>query len=35
METLDILRDEELVESIRESRREAAEGKLLPLRDHI
>lgn len=34
-ETLDILRDDELRESIRESRREAAEGKLLPLRDHI
>ena len=34
-ETLDILRDEELVESLRISRQEAAEGKLLPLRDHI
>lgn len=34
METLDILRDQELVESIRQSRREAAEGKRLRLRDH-
>ena len=34
-ETLDILRDEELVESLRISRQEAAEGKLLRLRDHI
>ena len=34
-ETLDIIRDRELVESIRESRREAAEGKTLPLRDHV
>ena len=34
-ETLDIFRDQELVESIRESRREAAEGKTLRLRDHV
>ena len=34
-ETLDILQDEELVESLRISRQEAAEGKLLRLRDHI
>ena len=34
-ETLDIMSDPELVESIRESRREAAEGKRLRLRDHI
>ena len=34
-ETLDILRDKELVESLRISRQEAAEGKLLRLRDHI
>ena len=35
METLEILRDEKLMESIRQSRREAAEGKLLRLLDHI
>lgn len=34
-ETLDILSDAELVESLRESLQEVAEGKLLPLRDHI
>ena len=34
-ETLDIMSDPELVESIRESRREAAEGKRLRLRDYI
>ena len=34
-ETLDILSDSELVESLRESLQEAAEGKLLRLRDHI
>lgn len=34
LETRDILRDEELAESIRQSRREAAEGKRLRLRDH-
>lgn len=35
LETLDILRDEELVESIRQSRREAAEGKSVPLSDYL
>ncbi|WP_419848586.1 type II toxin-antitoxin system Phd/YefM family antitoxin [Candidatus Poriferisocius sp.] len=34
-ETLDILSDSELVESLRESLQEAAEEKLLRLRDHI
>lgn len=34
-ETLDILSDSELVESLRESIQEAAEGKLLRLDDHI
>ena len=34
-ETLDILRDQELIESIRTSRREAAAGKRSSLRDHI
>ena len=34
-ETLDIMSDPELVESLRISRQEAAEGKLLRLRDHI
>jgi antitoxin YefM len=34
-ETLDILRDPELVESITTSRREAAAGKRLRLRDHL
>lgn len=34
-ETLDILSDAELVESLRESLQEAAGGKLLPLDDHI
>ena len=34
-ETLDILSDAELVESLRESLQEVAEGKLLRLRDHI
>ena len=33
-ETLDILRDEELVTSIRRSQREAAAGKRVRLRDH-
>ncbi len=32
-ETLDILRDDELVESLRRSLQEAAEGNLLPLPD--
>ncbi len=34
-ETLDILSDEELVESLRISRKEAAEGKHLPLPDRF
>lgn len=34
-ETLDILRDDELLASIRRSRREAAAGQRLRLRDHI
>ena len=34
-ETLDILRDDELMESLRRSRREAAEGTRLRLRDHV
>jgi len=34
-ESLDILRDAELMESLRRSRVEAAEGKRLRLRDHI
>lgn len=34
-ETLDILRDPELVESIERSRREASEGRRLRLRDHL
>lgn len=34
-ETLDILRDGELVDSIRRSQREAAKGKRLRLRDHV
>ena len=34
-QTLDIMSDPELVESLRISRQEAAEGKLLRLRDHI
>ena len=34
-ETLDIMSDAELMESIRISRQEATEGKKLPLRDHI
>lgn len=34
-ETLDILSDAELVESLRESLQDVAEGRLLPLRDHI
>ncbi|MCY3636662.1 MAG: type II toxin-antitoxin system Phd/YefM family antitoxin [bacterium] len=34
-ETLDILSDAELVESLRESLQEVAEGKLLRLDDHI
>jgi len=34
-ETVDILQDRELVESIRKSRQEAAEGKRLRLKDHL
>ena len=34
-ETLDILQDKELVESLRISRQEAAEGKHLPLPDRF
>ena len=34
-ETLDILQDEELVASLRLSQREAAEGKLIPLREVV
>ena len=34
-ETLDILQDEELMESLRISRQEAAEGKHLPLPDQF
>jgi antitoxin YefM len=34
-ETVDILQDEALLESIRASRREAVRGKRLPLKDHI
>jgi prevent-host-death family protein len=33
-ESLDILRDDDLMASIRRSRQEASEGKRLPLRDH-
>jgi antitoxin YefM len=33
--TLDILSDHELVESLRRSRQEAAEGKRLPLRNQV
>ena len=34
-ESLDILRDDELMKSLRKSRREASEGKRLRLRDHV
>ena len=34
-ETLDIMSDGELVESLRRSRQEAAEGQHLPLPDHF
>ncbi len=34
-ETIQILQDRELMESIRRSRKEADEGKLLPLRDQM
>jgi antitoxin YefM len=33
-ETLDIIRDDELMESLRRSREEAARGERLPLKDH-
>ena len=33
-ETLDIMRDPELMESLRRSREEAAAGQRMPLRDH-
>ncbi len=34
-ETVDILEDKALLGSIRKSRREASEGKRLPLTDHV
>jgi antitoxin YefM len=34
-ESLDILQDDELMESLRASRREAAAGKTVPLRDQV
>jgi prevent-host-death family protein len=34
-ETVDILQDRALIDSIRKSRREAAEGKRLRLKDHV
>jgi antitoxin YefM len=34
-ETVDILRDRRLVESVRRSQREAAEGKRIRLRDNV
>jgi prevent-host-death family protein len=34
-ESLDIVRDEELMQSIRRSRAEAAKGKQLRLKDHV
>jgi prevent-host-death family protein len=34
-ETVDILGDRALIDSIRKSRREAAEGKRLRLKDHV
>ncbi len=34
-ETVEILRDKRLLESIRRSRREAAQGKRLPLKDRV
>lgn len=34
-ESLDILRDDELMKSLRKSRREASQGKRLRLRDHV
>ena len=34
-ESLDILRDDDLMDSLRRSRREASQGKQVRLRDHI
>jgi len=34
-ETLEILRDNELMESLRRSRRDADEGQRMPLKDHV
>jgi antitoxin YefM len=34
-ETLDIIRDDELMESLRRSREEAAAGERIPLRDEV
>ncbi|MGI8823001.1 MAG: type II toxin-antitoxin system Phd/YefM family antitoxin [Acidimicrobiia bacterium] len=34
-ETLDILRDDELIQSLRRSRQEAEQGERLRLRDHV
>ena len=34
-ESLDILRDDDLMDSLRRSRREASQGKRVRLRDHI
>lgn len=34
-ETVDILQDRKLLESLRRSRRESAEGKRVPLKDHM
>jgi antitoxin YefM len=34
-ETLDIVRDDELMESLRRSRKEAADGRRMPLRDQV
>jgi prevent-host-death family protein len=34
-ETVDVLQDRALLDSIRKSRREAAEGKRLRLKDHV
>ncbi len=34
-ESLDILRDDKVMESLRRSRAEAAEGKRMRLRDHV
>lgn len=34
-ETVDVLQDRNLLESIRESRREASQGKRLRLKDHL